>query len=236
MDTAPPAGTEPGWWWFRWGTHPLLVLPVAFALVWLHGALLGGLDPYYVQRVRPPALWQFLALALPLVAAWAWLAASLYVRWILALPLVALETLSPRRALARSGELTRGCRRPIAVVTLALLAMIVILPILATLIFDRLFTPLLWWLPERNAVLVPATLAYLTAYVLVTLAITFVGIAANALLSACLYLRLAHREPRPRPASRQCPPRAPGLGGGTQRSGLRAVAGVADRQPLHAAR
>ena len=181
------------------GTHLLLVLPVAFVLVWLHGALLGGLDPYYVQRVRPPALWQFLALAVPLVAAWAWLAASLYVRWILALPLVALETLSPRRALARSVELTRGHRRPIAVVTLALLATIVILPILATLIFDRLFTPLLWWLPERNAVLVPATLAYLTAYVLVTLAITFAGIAANALLSTCLYLRLAHREPRPAP-------------------------------------
>ena len=27
------------------GTHLLLVLPVAFVLVWLHGALLGGLDP-----------------------------------------------------------------------------------------------------------------------------------------------------------------------------------------------
>ncbi|SDO35503.1 glycerophosphoryl diester phosphodiesterase [Halomonas shengliensis] len=181
------------------GTHLLLLAPLALGLVWLHGALLGHLDPYYVQRVRPPALWQFLALALPLVLAWAWIAAGLYVRWILALPLVALETLSPRRALSRSRDLTRGNRRPIAVAALALLGVIVLLPVLATLLFDRLFTPLLWWLPERNAVLVPATLAYLTAYVLVTLAITFVGIAANALLSACLTLRLAHREPRPAP-------------------------------------
>ncbi|MFW6345320.1 MAG: glycerophosphodiester phosphodiesterase family protein, partial [Halomonas sp.] len=179
------------------GSHLLLLAPLALGLMWLHGHLLGHLDPYYVQRVRPPALWQFLALALPLVVAWAWVAASLYVRWILALPLVALETLSPRRALARSVALTRGHRRPIAVAALALLVVIVLLPVLATLLFDRLFTPLLWWLPERNAVLVPATLAYLTAYVLVTLAITFAGIAANALLSACLYLRLAHRRPRP---------------------------------------
>ncbi|MDT0510698.1 MULTISPECIES: glycerophosphodiester phosphodiesterase family protein [unclassified Halomonas] len=181
------------------GTHLLLVLPVALTLVWLHGALLGGLDPYYVQRVRPPALWQFLALALPLVAAWAWLAASLYVRWILALPLVALEALSPRRALLHSSRITRGKRRSIAAISLVLLALILILPILVTLAFDWLITPLLWWLPERNAVLIPATLAYLTAYVLVTLAITFAGIAANALLSTCLYLRLTHREARPAP-------------------------------------
>ncbi|HSH57624.1 MAG TPA: glycerophosphodiester phosphodiesterase family protein [Halomonas sp.] len=181
------------------GTHLLLILPVTLTLVWLHGALLGGLDPYYVQRVRPPALWQFLALALPLVVAWAGFAASLYVRWILALPLVALETLSPRRALLHSARLTRGKRRPIAAISLGLLALILILPILVTLAFDWLITPLLWWLPERNAVLIPATLAYLTAYVLVTLAITFAGIAANALLSACLYLRLTHREARPAP-------------------------------------
>lgn len=181
------------------GTHLLLALPVAFALTWLHGVLLGGLDPYYIQRVRPPALWQFIAIGLPLVVVWASIAATLYFRWILALPLVALEALSPRAALARSHRLTHGRRRHIAVAVIALLVVIVALPILATLLFDRLFTPLLWWLPERNAVLVPATFAYLTTYVLVTLALTFAGIAANALLSACLYLRLAHREPRPAP-------------------------------------
>jgi glycerophosphoryl diester phosphodiesterase len=40
-------------------------------------------------------------------------------------------------------------------------------------------------------------LTYLLGYVLVTLTITFIGIATNALLSACLYMQLAHREPRP---------------------------------------
>ncbi|WP_416140382.1 glycerophosphodiester phosphodiesterase family protein [Halomonas sp. HK25] len=181
------------------GTHLLLVLPVAFAIAWLYGLFLGGLDPYYVQRVRPPALWQFLAIGLPLVVAWAAIATTLYFRWVLALPLVALEGLWPRQALARSHRLTHGRKGPIAVAVIALLLVIIALPLLATLLFDRLFTPMLWWLPERNAVLVPATLAYLTAYVLLTLAITFAGIAANALLSACLTLRLAHREPRPAP-------------------------------------
>ncbi|MBE0488814.1 MAG: glycerophosphoryl diester phosphodiesterase membrane domain-containing protein [Halomonas sp.] len=181
------------------GAHLLLVIPVAFAIAWLYGAFLGGLDPYYIQRVRPPALWQFLAIGLPLVVTWAAIAATLYFRWILALPLTAMEGLWPRQALSRSHRLTHGRKRPIAVAVVALLLLIIALPLLATLLFDRLFTPMLWWLPERNAVLVPATLAYLTAYVLLTLAITFVGIAANALLSACLTLRLAHREPRPAP-------------------------------------
>ncbi|QTF94251.1 glycerophosphodiester phosphodiesterase family protein [Halomonas sp. BM-2019] len=181
------------------GAHLLLLIPAAFAIAWLYGTFLGGLDPYYVQRVRPPALWQFLAIGLPLVLAWAVIAAILYFRWILALPLVALEGLWPRQALKRSHRLTRGRKGPIALAVIALLLLIIALPLLATLLFDRLFTPMLWWLPERNAVLVPATLAYLTAYVLLTLAITFVGIAANALLSACLLLRLAHREPRPAP-------------------------------------
>lgn len=181
------------------GTHLLLLAPVAFALAWLYGLFLGGLDPYYVQRVRPPALWQFIGVATPLAVIWASLAATLYFRWILALPLVVLETLSPRAALRRSRHLTRGRQLPIALAVIVLLLVIVLLPLAATLLFDRLFTPLLWWLPERNAVLIPATLGYLTAYVLMTLAIAFLGIAANALLSACLYLRLAHREPRPTP-------------------------------------
>ncbi|MCH4563597.1 glycerophosphoryl diester phosphodiesterase membrane domain-containing protein [Halomonas sp. EGI 63088] len=181
------------------GTHLLLLIPVAFAVAWLYGAFLGGLDPYYVQRVRPPAMWQFLAVASPLLVIWVALAATLYFRWILALPLVAIENLSPLKALTRSHHLTRSRRHHIAVAVIALLVVIIALPFLATSLFDRVFTPMLWWLPERNAVLIPAMFGYLTAYVLLTLAITFVGIAANALLGACLYLRLAHREPRPAP-------------------------------------
>lgn len=179
------------------GTHLMLVLPPVLAIGWLYSLFLGGLDPYYVQRVRPPALWQFIAVSLPLALVWMSLAATLYFRWILALPLVALEGLTPLKALSRSQRLTRGRRRHIAAAVILLLVVIVALPLLTTALFDRAFTPLLWLLPERNSVLIPAMLAYLSGYVLLTLAITFLGIAANSLLSACLYLRLVHRKPRP---------------------------------------
>ncbi|MBW6391145.1 glycerophosphodiester phosphodiesterase family protein [Billgrantia antri] len=181
------------------GTHLLLLIPVALLLGWLYEIVIGGVDPYFVLRMRPPALWLFLAGAIPLSLAWALIAGWLYVRWILALPTAMLENLSPLAALQRSRELTRGHRGKVALVVISMLLVIVALPFMTSSIFDHVFTPLLWWLPERNAVLIPAMLAYATGYVLATLAITFVGIAANALLSACLYLRLAHREPRPAP-------------------------------------
>lgn len=179
------------------GTHLLLLAPFMAGLAWLYGFWLSGIDPYYLQRVRPPALWYFVGCALPLIIAWIWAASWLYLRWLLALPFVALESCSPREALKRSVSLTRGWRRSIGAAILLLLVLIISLPLLATLLFDRLFTPLLWWLPEHNAVLIPAMLTYLLGYVLVTLAITFVGIATNALLSACLYMQLAHSEPGP---------------------------------------
>ncbi|QJQ94435.1 MULTISPECIES: glycerophosphodiester phosphodiesterase family protein [Halomonadaceae] len=179
------------------GTHLLLLLPVVLAIAWLYGVFLGALDPYYIQRVRPPALWQFLAACLPIVLVWMALAATLYFRWILALPALVLESLTPLQALSRSRELTRGRKRHIALAVILVLLLIIALPVLFTWLYDRLGTPLLWQLPERNAVLIPAMLLYLSGYVLLTLAITFLGIAINSLLAACLYLRLAHQQPRP---------------------------------------
>ncbi|MFG6667346.1 glycerophosphodiester phosphodiesterase family protein [Halomonas sp. HNIBRBA4712] len=177
------------------GAHLLLLAPFMAALAFLHEVLLSGIDLYYLQRVRPPVLWYFIAGAFPLVLGWMALAAWLYLRWMLALPLVAIEGLSPLSALKQSVPLTRGWRRSIGAAVLTLLALIVLLPILVTWLFDLIVTPLLWWLPERSAVLIPAMLAYLTGFVLITLTITFLGVALNALLSACLYQRLAERSP-----------------------------------------
>lgn len=181
------------------GSHLILLAPFMLALTWLYDIWLSGIDPYYLQRIKPPVLWYFVACATPLLLLWMFLAAKLYLRWLLALPLVALDGYSPWQALRRSVVLTRGWHRSIGIAVILVLLLIIVLPIATTLLFDYLFTPLLWWLPEHTAVLVPAMLGYLTGYVLITLGITFLGIAVNVLLSACLYLQLAHREARPAP-------------------------------------
>lgn len=182
------------------GTHLLLALPVVLALGGLFELMLGGLDTYYIKKVRPPVLWYYLAMAGPLVLLWAIAAARLYVRWILALPIVVLEHYSALPALRLSYHLTRRRTRALSLVVLTLLLIIGALPVAASTVFDALLTPLLGWLPDDHGMLVPAILAYATLYVLLTLAITFVGIAANALLSASLYLRLGQRQPHLAPS------------------------------------
>lgn len=49
------------------GAHLLLLAPFMMALTWLYDLWLSGVDPYYLQRIRPPVLWYFLACATPLV-------------------------------------------------------------------------------------------------------------------------------------------------------------------------
>nr|WP_298375987.1 glycerophosphodiester phosphodiesterase family protein [uncultured Halomonas sp.] len=183
--------------------HLLLALPFLIALVVLYQWLLGGMESYYVLRVKPREWWLFLACGLPFVLLWLRFAAGLYLRWSLALPVLILENVSTRRALARSHELTKGNKRrltlPIALPVLVIIA----LPIGITNLFDASISPLLGWLPERSTILIPAMLAYLTIYVLLTLAVTFIGVAVNSLLLACIYLRLAQHQPRP-----QAPPKS----------------------------
>ncbi|MEC9484234.1 MAG: glycerophosphodiester phosphodiesterase family protein, partial [Halomonas sp.] len=133
-----------------------------------------------------------------------WLAARIYLRWSLALPILMLEGRSVRHALNRSHALTRGVKRHMALPVAVPLALILSLPLLITALFDTLITPALLWLPEQSPVLFPAMLASLTLYVLLTLAGTFIGVAFNSLVIGCLYLRLAHRQPKPAP-----PPQTP---------------------------
>lgn len=178
------------------GAHLLLALPLLLALMGLFDVLLGDLPSYYIWQVRPTELWIFFASGLLPMLIWLWLAARLYLRWSLALPVLILEDVSPRRALARSHALTLGAKRYLALPIAVPVGVIIVLPILATALFDLLVTPLLLWLPEDSAVLIPAMLGYLTTYGVLTLAVTFIGVAANSLLVGCLYLRLAHRQPR----------------------------------------
>ncbi|MFD2189825.1 glycerophosphodiester phosphodiesterase family protein [Pistricoccus aurantiacus] len=172
------------------GIHALLILPLIVVLVGFHGVFLGGLDSYYVRHALPPALWKFLAASMPFFLLWAWFAAKLYLRWRLALPILMLESRRPLEALRRSYRMTQGWGRHIGAAVLLLLLLIIVLPVAFTWLFDTLGSPLLMLLPERHAILLPATLAYVLCYVLLTLGLTFLGIAANSLLMACLYLRL----------------------------------------------
>ncbi|PTL88950.1 glycerophosphodiester phosphodiesterase [Halomonas litopenaei] len=179
--------------------HLLALTLVAACASLVHDSLLGHLDPYYVRRVRPPAFWLYTSTLLPLVGLWAALAARLYIRWWLALPCVVLEGLSPVAAMRRSYQLTRHRQGGLARVIFSMLAVLLVLPSAVSIAFSAWVAPLLSTLPEIGAVVITTMLLVVTAATLLTLSVAFAVIVLNALLATCLYLRRAHRLPRPDP-------------------------------------
>ncbi|MGQ7243812.1 glycerophosphodiester phosphodiesterase family protein [Salinicola sp. V024] len=175
------------------GSHLLLAAPFAIGLAHLYGAMLGDIEPYILIHLKPPVLWEFLAVAAPIFLVLVLLSAKLYFRWFLALPAMMLDGLKPIAALRRSRELTQGRRLRMALMVVGIALVVAAIPIVFSVGFNTLGGILLGNLPERNSVLVPAMLAYLAFYIVATIALTFLGIAANSMLVITLYHRATGR-------------------------------------------
>ncbi|OLO08239.1 hypothetical protein BTW08_08240 [Salinicola sp. MH3R3-1] len=175
------------------GSHLLLAAPFAIGLAHLYGAMLGDIEPYILIHLKPPVLWEFLAFAAPILLVLVLLSAKLYFRWFLALPAMMLDGLKPVAALRRSRELTQGRRLRMALTVVGIALVVAAIPIVFSVGFNTLGGILLGNLPERNSVLVPAMLAYLAFYIVATIALTFLGIAANSMLVITLYHRATGR-------------------------------------------
>ncbi len=189
------------------GTHIVLTIPFAVALAVAYGIMLFDFDMYFLVRERPPAIWPFLAVAAPLLLLLAACHAALYLRWILALPAVALDRQRPVAALRNSAKTTRGWRLRIAAPVVAFALVITLVPIVVLAAFDTVGSVVLGWLPERFGVLIPATLALLGFSFVLSIALTFLAVAGNSMLINRLYSRARGRPP----AIRETPPRRTGF-------------------------
>jgi len=173
--------------------HLVLAAPflagMAFAFQWL----LGGYDIYYVINAHPPELWQFAGVAGVLALGLVAVNGTLYLRWILALPVLLLESTGPRAALKRSVELTLGSRRAIALKVLSIAVVVASLPFAVSLLFDALGTLALGFLPERYGLLIPVMVLLIVGYALVGLVSAFVVVSANSLTLLKLYHRCRNR-------------------------------------------
>ncbi|MCK0768815.1 glycerophosphodiester phosphodiesterase [Chromohalobacter canadensis] len=172
------------------GAHLLLVAPFVLLIAYCYDALLGDAELYVVMRMKPPALWHFATLGGGLALIALWCQAWLYARWFLALPALVLDRLPPLQALARSRALTRGRHTRITALALTFALGVAALPVLFSILFNSLASPLISHLPDRISLLIPVMLVYVAAYTLSIIAVTFLGVAANSLLVANLYRRL----------------------------------------------
>lgn len=190
--------------------HGLLALPFLLVTGFAYQHWLLPYDTYYLRLERPAELWWFAA-----IAGTAWLSAMivnawLYLRWMLAVPLVVLDNRPARTALQESARLTRGQRVPAVGALLAGVAAMVILPVVVALVFRVVGSQLLAMAPTALSVLLPLMLLYIAIYLLITISLAFLGIAAYSALVYAIYRRASGKQPRPtlEPLPRQAGPLA----------------------------
>lgn len=184
--------------------HLALALPFLLVVALAYQQLLANYDGYFLLLERPPALWWFLGIAgtatLGLVLCNGWL----YLRWILAVPLLVLDDQRPWAALGRSRHLMRGQRRQAILALIGGLVLVLALLVLETLLFRIAGAWLLGVVPERMAWLMAAVTGYAALYILFTVTLAFLGIAAYSTLVYAVYRQATGKphHPRSRPLPR----------------------------------
>lgn len=184
--------------------HALMAAPFVLAIIGLGFWLLLDYDPYFLLSDWPRDLQLFIALSLPLLAGVAWFNGRLYLRWILALPILMFEHTSVRLALRRSHALTRHHHRAMGAAVVGVAVLSVLLPLALTLAFRFGGMPAVALLPPQPSVMLPAMVVVIALYLGLSLIVGFIMVSANALLIRHLYLR-AHgvkRTQAPPPQSR----------------------------------
>ncbi|RUO33513.1 glycerophosphodiester phosphodiesterase family protein [Aliidiomarina sanyensis] len=174
-------------------THLILALPVIALVAFSFQALLGAYDIYYVINVRPVEFWQFLGVLGFAVVLLVAVNGNLYLRWMLALPILLMEHERPWVALRRSAELTRSVRLRLAIIVVSVAAVVAVIPVLVSLLFDGMGWLLLSILPEHYAVQIGILLVLLALFAAVNLLAAFFGVSVNSLLTLKIYHRRCQR-------------------------------------------
>lgn len=160
---------------FQVFTHLLIALPflalTGFAWTWL----INLYDPYLLRLEKPPELWLFLACTAFSSLGIILCNGLLYFRWILAVPCLMLHNLSPTMALQESARLTRGHKGHASGLLLCGLAILLLLPVLVTFAFNQIATGIFAVLPAHKDILITVLLFFIAAYILIGIAVTFLG-------------------------------------------------------------
>lgn len=190
------------------GAHGLVASPFLLLAAVAWEILVSPHDGYYLRVVRPPELWLFAGAVL--VAGSGLLACNglLYLRWVLAVPVLMIERCGPVAALARSAALVRGRARPLVGAILAAALFTLFVPLVFGTAFGSIGGRLLGWLPDRSSVIAPAVLLFLTLYIVLGIALAFLAIAVHNLLAYAVYARAIGHDPRVRT---HAPPRRAGV-------------------------
>src|SRR5262245_20017367 len=161
----------------------VLLAPFAALAALAYGALLGGQDINYYLAERPPRFYVACSVGGLLLASALALGAVVYVRWVLALPIVLFEDHQPVPALRASAQRSAGARWHIGAVLLSWQALALALQAGALLVLRLLAGGLLSATGER-----PNLAAAEVAVLLVAKGVLLVGLSSLAVVVHCLLI------------------------------------------------
>lgn len=182
------------------GVHLLVALPFLLGVGAAWSLLLSPYDPYYLVSELPMVFKVFLGICSVSAVVMLICNGFVYLRWVLAFPVLLLEDASPMQALKKSARFSHGYRLRMAALVVAVALSAALVPGLLLLIFEALGTLILGWLPEKFSVLIPAVLIFLSFYTILVVLASFLGTAVNSLFIQQLYRAVADVRPVAKPS------------------------------------
>ncbi len=177
------------------GAHLLVAAPFVAGIGAAWYLLLRDYDPYYLVSVQPSVFLIFLGICAPVALGMVVCSGLVYLRWILAFPVLLLEKNTPVTAIKRSMELSRGHLRTLSVLVPGAALVLVLIPAILAAVLELSGRFVLDWLPEVFAVLIPVVLILLSAYILLAVLLSFFGAAVNSQLIFQIYRETSGAPP-----------------------------------------
>ena len=177
------------------GAHLAVAAPFLGVLGASWYFLLRDYDPYYLVSVQPSVFLMFLGICVPVALGMILCNGLIYLRWILAFPVLLLENGRPVAALKRSMALSRGHLRTLCVLVPGAALVLLLVPAILASVLELFGRFIMGRLPEVFAVLIPFVLLLLSAYILLAVLLSFFGAAVNSQLIFQLYREASGAPP-----------------------------------------
>jgi glycerophosphoryl diester phosphodiesterase len=164
-----------------------LAVPFALAALLAVRGILSDLDFYFYLNVRPARWWVAVGVAGGLTLVLVLLAAMLYVRWVLAVPVLVFEGAAPLGALRQSWGRTRGRVLTFAVPLATCWVGVIVAAMVSTWVMRSVAALLIARLETSIGVLIPVVAIALLLIVLVDAVLVIGGKLTDVMLTASLY-------------------------------------------------
>lgn len=186
------------------GAYLVLSIPFLLGLGLTYWLLLREWDLYFYLNVRPMSWWIALAVGGTILAAHLLLAAWLYVRWLFSIPILVYENTTPRGAMQKSWQQTRGRFRELAAPLAVCWIVVILLSLATTWLVSAVAAQFLNQAELTLKVVLPAVITTLALITVLDIVWFIIGKIVHVMLMADFYRETAGAEQKlstPTPAA-----------------------------------